>query len=86
MWKKKKEAPHIPCSDINTRLWDMLAADVESKLRLCDAILHDGIVRVEVVKCRYCKHRTEDGFCYQDIEGVSYKKTHDNGYCDKGEI
>ena len=37
------------------------------------------------VNCHECKHLTEDGFCFQDIEGVSYKKTHIFGYCDKGE-
>lgn len=37
------------------------------------------------VNCHECKHCTEDGVCFQDIEGVSYKKTHIFGYCDKGE-
>ena len=37
------------------------------------------------VNCHECKHLTEDGHCFQDIEGASYKKTHVFGYCDKGE-
>lgn len=37
------------------------------------------------VRCANCKHRTAEGFCYKDVEGVSYKKTHEKGYCDKGE-
>ena len=37
------------------------------------------------INCHECKNQTEDGFCYKDIEGASYKKTHIFGYCDKGE-
>lgn len=37
------------------------------------------------VCCHECKHRTEDGFCHQDISTPGYKKTHIFGYCDKGE-
>jgi hypothetical protein len=36
-------------------------------------------------RCAECIYLTEDGFCYKDVEGVSYKKTQNNGYCDKGE-
>lgn len=36
-------------------------------------------------RCQHCTHRNEDGFCYVDVEGVSYKKTHEDGYCDRGE-
>lgn len=37
------------------------------------------------VCCHECTYLTEDGHCFQDIEGASYKKTHVFGYCDKGE-
>lgn len=37
------------------------------------------------VNCHECKHRTEDGFCHQDVAIPGYKKTHVFGYCDKGE-
>lgn len=39
----------------------------------------------EIVRCKDCKHRSEEGFCHIDIEGVGYKKTHEDGFCDKGE-
>jgi hypothetical protein len=48
-----------------------------------DELIKHGVVLV--TKCGDCKHLTEDGFCYKDVEGVSYKKTHKEGYCDKGE-
>ena len=35
------------------------------------------------VTCKECTYRTEEGYCYVDVEG-GYKKTRDNGYCDKG--
>lgn len=37
------------------------------------------------VNCHECKHRTEDGFCHVDVAIPGYKKTHEFGYCDKGE-
>lgn len=48
-----------------------------------DELIKHGVVIP--TPCHKCKHQTEDGFCYKDIEGVSYKKTHLFGYCDKGE-
>lgn len=47
-----------------------------------ELIRHGAVIPV---RCANCKHRTEEGFCFKDVEGVSYKKTHENGYCDKGE-
>lgn len=48
-----------------------------------DELIKHGVVIP--TSCHECKHLTQDGFCYKDIEGVSYKKTHIFGYCDKGE-
>ena len=48
-----------------------------------DELIKHGVVIV--TKCDDCKHFTDDVFCYKDVEGVSYKKTHKEGYCDNGE-
>lgn len=48
-----------------------------------DVLIDNGITFV--VHCDECKHRTEDGYCYQDVATPGYKKTHNKGYCDKGE-
>ena len=38
------------------------------------------------VRCNECTHRTDDGHCYQDVATPGYKKVHEEGYCDKGEL
>ena len=61
---------HIPISKVVLELF----AD--------ELIKHGFIVPVY---CMDCSHRTEDGFCHQNVEGAGYKKTHSNGYCEWGE-
>ena len=42
---------------------------------------------VEVVRCRDCKHLTDDGFCWQNIHAVvGYKMPNPNDYCSYGKI
>lgn len=48
-----------------------------------DVLIDNGITFV--VHCDECKHRTDDGHCYQDVATPGYKRTHDKGYCDRGE-
>lgn len=54
---------------------------------VCELIADELVTRGVVIPvyCHECKHRTEDGFCHQDISTPGYKKTHIFGYCDKGE-
>lgn len=51
---------------------------------LAEDLIEHGLVFIPT-RCQSCTYRTDEGFCYVDIGGVGYKKTHDNGYCDKGE-
>jgi hypothetical protein len=48
--------------------------------------LQEFIDESKIVTCQECRYRSEDGFCHIDIEGVGYKKTHEDGFCDRGEI
>lgn len=36
------------------------------------------------VKCKNCKHLTEDGLCFKNIGGVGYKKPSKNDFCSYG--
>lgn len=42
---------------------------------------------VEVVRCKDCRHRLDDGRCYKGIYAISagYKMTNANDYCSYGE-
>ena len=54
---------------------------------------------VEVVRCKDCKHREEEGECpmyyvkeiewdddgYTEVDYVPYDRTMDDGFCDRGE-
>ena len=46
-----------------------------------ELIAHGVVIPTQ---CQDCKYRTEDGHCFVNIEGVSYKKTHPDGYCEGG--
>ena len=50
---------------------------------LANELVKQGLTFVPT-KCQNCTYLTEQGFCYVDIGGVGYKKTHEDGYCDKG--
>lgn len=40
---------------------------------------------VKVVRCKDCKHLTDDGFCWQNIHAlVGYKMPSPNDYCSYG--
>lgn len=60
----------IPCSKVTSEL-------------LADELIKHGAIIP--INCHDCSHKNNDGHCFVDIEGVSYKKTHIFGYCDKGE-
>jgi hypothetical protein len=38
-----------------------------------------------VVRCKDCKHLTEDGVCFKNINGVGYKKPRQDDFCSYGE-
>jgi hypothetical protein len=40
---------------------------------------------VPVVRCKNCKHLTEDGLCFRNIGGVGYKKASQDDFCSYGE-
>ena len=41
---------------------------------------------VEVVRCKDCKHLTDDGLCWENIHAVvGYKKPNPNDFCSYGE-
>ena len=69
----------------------LLAYVKEKRIHVSKTILElfaDELIKNNLiipVCCHECSHRNDDGHCFQDIEGVSYKKTHIFGYCDKGE-
>lgn len=40
-----------------------------------------------VIPCKECKHLTEDGFCFKNINGVGgYKKPNPDDFCSYGEL
>ena len=61
---------HIPISKVVLELF-------------ADELIEHGVIIP--VNCHECSYYTDDGICFKDVEGVSYKKTHIFGYCDKGE-
>ena len=41
---------------------------------------------VDVVRCKECKHLTDDGLCWENIHAVvGYKKPNPNDFCSYGE-
>lgn len=52
---------------------------------ICDSFKPAADV-VPVVRCKNCKHLTEDGFCFKNINGVGgYKKPNPDDFCSYGE-
>ena len=57
--------------------------DTVTEDRLISHMRHLPSAQPEVIRCKDCKHRTEDGFC--EGRGWPMQLVSDDGFCDKGE-
>ena len=92
--RKLKNAHCAECNVV--RKIQCSACWVEDVLELLEG---DAVDAVEVVRCKYCKHRGDDVHCpmcfeeaiewdddgYTEVDYVIHDHTTDDGFCDRGE-
>lgn len=57
-------------------------------VKVVEMVMDDcpAVDAVEVIRCKDCKHLTEDGFCWENINGcVGYKVPASDDFCSYGE-